>query len=769
MSVRDLRMVPVALAAWVGAWWGTNGSGAAWGATVLVALGAGMVAWRRGSAVVAALACVLLAVGGSGAARAAALAGSPVAALGQDRAVATLVLEVRGDARVHPAQGVRPPYASLDALVVEVDGRGQAWRTRSPVLVVATGAAVAGWSKQPVGTRLRVGGRLEAADPGDPYAAVVRVRGPGALVRPPPASLRLVERVREGLRASVADRRPEPRALVPALVLGDTSALTPAVVEDFRTTGLAHLTAVSGANLTLLLAFCLVLARWVGVRGWALRLVGLGTVVVFVALCRTEPSVLRAAAMGLVALAALGAGGRQAGMRHLAVAATGLLLIDPYLARSVGFALSVLASGGIVWWARSWTLLLRRWLPRLVAESVAVPLAAHLATLPVVAAISGRVSVSGLLANAVAGPFVGPATVLGFAAAAASLLSAHLAALLGFGAAWAAQPILWVAHAGAALPGSSRDWPASPFALGWLGAASLASAFVVPSVLARRWLTLAVALVMVVALVGPPRRPGWPPSGWVLVACDVGQGDGLVLRAGPHDAVVVDTGPDPAPIRRCLSLLGVRRVPLLVLTHFHDDHVGGLDGVLGTGPVGQVWVAPLASPEQGAAEVRTGAAARGIPVLTPPVGASGVAGGVAWQVLGPRAGPTAEVATEGESGRENDASLVVMMTVAGMRVLLTGDVEPSGQEAIVAAGADLHADVLKVPHHGSSRQDQTFLAGTHARLAIASAGVDNDYGHPAPGTVARLRALGMQVVATNEHGGVAVEAPDGRLTVATER
>ena len=95
-----------------------------------------------------------------------------------------------------------------------------------------------------------------------------------------------------------------------------------------------------------------------------------------------------------------------------------------------------------------------------------------------------------------------------------------------------------------------------------------------------------------------------------------------------------------------------------------------------------------------------------------------------------------------------------MMTVTGLRVLLSGDVEPPGQEAIVAAGADLHADVLKVPHHGSARQDQAFLAATHARLAIASAGVDNDYGHPAPSTVARLRALGMQVLATNEHGGV---------------
>jgi competence protein ComEC len=127
------------------------------------------------------------------------------------------------------------------------------------------------------------------------------------------------------------------------------------------------------------------------------------------------------------------------------------------------------------------------------------------------------------------------------------------------------------------------------------------------------------------------------------------------------------------------------------------------------------------------------------------------------------------VAAEDESGRQNDASLVVMVTVAGLRVLLSGDVEPPGQEAIVAAGSDLHADVLKVPHHGSSRQDQAFLAATHARLAIASAGVDNDYGHPAPGTVARLRALGMQVLATNEHGGVALEERRGRLTVATER
>ena len=197
-------------------------------------------------------------------------------------------------------------------------------------------------------------------------------------------------------------------------------------------------------------------------------MIGLLGVITFVGLCRTEPSVLRAAAMGLVALAALGSGARRAGLRNLSVAAVILLRLDPFLSRSVGFVLSVLASAGIIWWARRWAMIMNRWLPMIVAESVAVPLAAHLATLPVVAAISGKVSASGLLANALAAAFVGPATVLGFAAAGASMISSQLAAVFGFGAAWSAQVIIWVAHAGARLPGSSWRWPVSPAALVWL-------------------------------------------------------------------------------------------------------------------------------------------------------------------------------------------------------------------------------------------------------------------------------------------------------------
>ena len=117
------------------------------------------------------------------------------------------------------------------------------------------------------------------------------------------------------------------RALVPALVDGDDAGLDPALADDFRTTGLTHLLAVSGTNLTLVVGFLLVLARWGGVRGRWLYVVGAAGIVGFVLLARTEPSVLRAAVMGTVALFAMGTNGRQRGTRALGVAVLALLLV----------------------------------------------------------------------------------------------------------------------------------------------------------------------------------------------------------------------------------------------------------------------------------------------------------------------------------------------------------------------------------------------------------------------------------------------------------
>jgi competence protein ComEC len=188
------------------------------------------------------------------------------------------------------------------------------------------------------------------------------------------------------------------------LVDGDDAGMPPALEQDFRTTGLTHLTAVSGTNLTLVVGFVLLLARSLGARRHWLTLVGLLGIVGFVLLARTEPSVLRAAAMGVVGLFALGTDGRRRGLRALGVAVTGLLLVAPDLAVSQGFALSVLATAGIVLIGPPVQDALRRWLPAPVAAAVAVPFAAQLACTPVIAGLSGSVSLVAVLANLLAEP-----------------------------------------------------------------------------------------------------------------------------------------------------------------------------------------------------------------------------------------------------------------------------------------------------------------------------------------------------------------------------
>jgi competence protein ComEC len=759
-------MVPLALAGWGATWLATSGARTAMllGAVAAVLCCGSAVlrrsGWLAGLTMVVAVGLVV------GAAHHYRLAHGPVSDLANGGAVAVAQLVTRNDPQLHPAAGAKPPYLSVRAVVTAIDGRGSAWKVHEPVLLVVTGAPIRDWAEIRAGTHISTGARLQQPVPGSDIAAVLRVRAPPRVTSRPTAPLRLVERVRSGLRTSVQHRSAEPRALVPALVLGDTSAMTTTITDDFQVTGLTHLTAVSGANLTLLLAFMLLVARWARVRGWWLRGVGLVGVIIFVALCRTEPSVLRAAAMGLVALVALGTGGGRAGLRTLSVAMLILLIIDPYLSRSLGFGLSVLASAGIVWWAAGWTRILHAWLPKFIAEAVAVPLAAHLATLPVVAAISGRVSVVGVLTNALAGPFVGPATVLGFAAAGLSLLNRTLASVAGFGAAWSAQLILWVAHAGARLPGASWHWPSTPGSLTLLGLAALVTGTAMPLLLSRPWLSLMLTLTLIAALLHSPTQPGWPPKGWVFVACDVGQGDGLAVRVAAGQAIVVDSGPDPVLIRRCLDQLGIKRVPLLILTHFHADHVDGLAGVLDHRRVGEIWVSPFSSPVGEATIVRTVAGQRGVPVRVPAMGERLQVGEVGGTVLGP---VVAQNSAEAESAEQNDASLVVMVTVAGVRILLTGDVEPPGQEALVANGGDLHADVLKLPHHGSAQQDPAFIAGSHARVAVASAGLNNDYGHPAARTVRLVQSLGMTLLRTDTEGSVAITSRNGELAAVTSK
>ncbi|MYR03442.1 MBL fold metallo-hydrolase, partial [Streptomyces sp. SID6139] len=157
----------------------------------------------------------------------------------------------------------------------------------------------------------------------------------------------------------------------------------------------------------------------------------------------------------------------------------------------------------------------------------------------------------------------------------------------------------------------------------------------------RPWWCGLFGALLLLALVRPAPLTrvvtGWPPPGWRYAMCDVGQGDATVLAAGAGAGVVVDAGPDPAAVDRCLRQLGITRVPLLVLTHFHADHVAGLPGVLRGREVAAIETTGFEEPRQEAEFVRREAAGRHIPVTRAVAGEERRTGPLSWRVLWPPA------------------------------------------------------------------------------------------------------------------------------------
>ncbi|MFE7813456.1 ComEC/Rec2 family competence protein [Streptomyces sp. NPDC057433] len=770
----------------------------------------------------AVLLCVAAAAGAAGL-HGADLRRGPVPELAREYAPVTAEVEVTADPRLtrpRAGAGHTAPTAVLiegDVRRVEPEGGGAAAVTRVPVLMTVDtrsarpgpqddGQARAGGAREHApwlgllpSTRLRVEGRLAPATAGgDRFAAVLRVRDDGTgpqTVEEPSAPQRLAGRLRAGLRAATDGLPADARALLPGLVVGDTSRVTPELEETFEETDLTHTLAVSGANFTILLALLLGppgLAQYAERRGLASRLglslrttalLGGAVSLAFVVVCRPDPSVLRAAACGSVALLALATGRRRSLIPALATAVLLLVLYDPWLARSYGFLLSVLATGALLTLAPRWSAgLRRRGTPPRLAEALAAAGAAQAVCAPVVVVLSARVSLVAVPCNLLAEFALAPATVLGFLALVTALPALPVAKALAWCASWPVEWIAQIARTGAALPGAGVDWPGGWTGAALLGALTLALLPVGRRLLRHPWWCGACALLLVLLVVQPPPLTravtGWPPPDWRMVMCDVGQGDAMVLAAGEDTGVVVDAGPDPALVDRCLRSLGVTRIPLVVLTHFHADHVAGLPGVLRGRSVGGIAATGLEEPADQARFVRRLAADRHLPVTRATAGERRRTGELSWEVVWPppntghTAGTWPAPAPAPTPEGPNDASVAMLVRTAGLRLLLLGDMEPPAQRALArspTAGRLADVDVLKVAHHGSAYQDPGLVRRSAPRLALISAGRDNSYGHPAPSTLAALREAGSAVLRTDRGGSIAVlggEAGDGELRVA---
>jgi competence protein ComEC len=246
-----------------------------------------------------------------------------------------------------------------------------------------------------------------------------------------------------------------------------------------------------------------------------------------------------------------------------------------------------------------------------------------------------------------------------------------------------------------------------------------------------------------------------------MVSCDVGQGDATVIRVGQNEAVVVDVGGDPKAIDRCLSDLHIKRIPVLLLTHFHADHVGGLEGAIGNRKVGQIRVSPLSDPPNTTDFVHGVLSNLNLEssVMTYPE--RFVVNGVSVTCIWP-----SELIL-GEGSDANNASVAIAVQVNGVSILLTGDIEPPAQEMIARELPVIDFDVIKVAHHGSSYQSSDFADWANAEIATISVGEDNDYGHPAPETISLYELTGSRVFRTDRDGDIAIYVQDSQIRVAT--
>ena len=628
---------------------------------------------------------------------------------------------------------------------------------------------------------------------------------------PPPSPNTAIETARQGAAAALVAVLPEPEAgLAAGILIGLRDRVDRDLAAAFTTAGVSHVVAISGWNIAIVAAA--VAAAFGRMRRRRRSIATMVAIVAYVAFAGASASVVRAGAMAGIVLLARESGRAGRAAAALGWAVTLLLVAEPRLVEDAGFQLSALATAGLIAWATPLTAWIARTahgrVPGWLAESLGVSFAAQAATLPVVLVSFGRLAVLSPLVNLVVVPLVAPVMAAGLLAMAGGALAlaggpAVLGTILSVPGWVGLRIMVALVDAAASVPFASVTLPppiATTVAAVTVtvivgvhlhrsqGAVGLRSTSPRPAMPAApdatsasapgrgtaakratparsRSTTWSVALLigtLVVAGAVTTSRSGGVARVTVL---DVGQGDAILVEGSRGGRLLIDGGPDPS--RLMVVLDGRippwdRRLDAVILTHPHEDHVAGLARLLARYRVGRVFEPGMRGPGPGYAEWSRRLAASAAPVRL------GLAAGdrlsvddIDLRVLWPIRGRVPTEPPDGGTGI-NNVSIVLLGTVATFHFMLAGDVEEAIDPSLLADHLP-HLDLLKVAHHGSrTATTQAFVDAVRPRIAIASAGTGNPYGHPARATLDRLAAAGARVFRTDLDGTVAVTfAPTG--------
>lgn len=589
-------------------------------------------------------------------------------------------------------------------------------------------------------------------------------------------------------RAISAGQSPGHADLVRGLVLGQDEAIAPTVRDDFRRSGLAHLLAVSGHNVALLGALTLPLTSALGLGPRAGAAVLTALIGLYVPVAGAGPSLQRAAVMGAAALVALMAGRPSSRWYALGLAVVATLALDPRARGDPGWQLSFAAVAGILVLGPGLRSALGA-LPRPVADGAAITVAATVATAPLLAHHFGTVSVAGIAANLLALPVVAPIMWLGMVQAA--LGQAAIAPLghavdgvTGVLGRLNAVPLAYLA----ALAGRFATAPGAAVAVELPGTAAVAGAYAGLGALAlamraggrglepflaqfsagwrrqpRRRRIAAVAATLALLLAGGrwALAPPDPPKRLTVSFLDVGQGDATLVQHPDGSAVLFDAGPREARVTTLLRSAGVRRLSAVVATHASADHHGGLADVLAAVPVDLLVDGGDGTADPPFRALVAGAHRRGIRRVAARAGQTIAAGGLRIRVLSPPPRPPGPPPED-----PNPRAVAAVVESGGFELFLAADAE----SGVLASLRLPDVDAMKVSHHGSADPGlPDLLRRLRPQVAAIEVGEDNGYGHPAPATLAALRAAVPHVHRTDQDGTVSVTVEGERMEVATGR
>jgi competence protein ComEC len=793
-------------AAWAGPWY--------WGLLALGALAAIPFAWRRGMAVALPFLLALAAGAGIGARRAGSMPPGDVGELCGRHVIATGVV-------VTEPEPVGSPPEVRWRFLLQCD----AARTAAGMQTVSGRLAVTAERAPPFGARLAVSGiprrpRGRSNPGGRSRADYWRLRGVFATLSQGPAGWRSfgsatpaagpgwASRFRQQvLLANQRDLSPLAAFMTSSIVLGrpgpapggresgrgeQAAAISSVEAEKietaFRRSGTIHILVVSGSQVTLLLLPLLWLCRrWLWLRR-AAALLAIPACISYALVAGAEASLLRAACMGALMALALSCWRDPDFLNVLGFAGLCLLAINPLLVHDLGFLLSFAAVWGVVvlgplfyeamrrrirllepglprsaWGGLAATAL--RWLLVIVAAAAG----AYLATAPLLSYFVQSDAPVSVLANV-------PAVLLATGLLNLGFLHALLA-MAGTPPHWLSQSINWLAEAlwrcvswFAALAGEH----VAVYPLPLLLAVAIFLLFALAAGRGRHRLAPALACLAaaIVLLEVGERAPALASRRAEVTFLDVGQGDATFIRLPDGKTMLVDGGGlqqsdfdvGEKVVLPALRALRVPRLDLVVATHPHEDHIGGLPAVVEAEPVGLFFDSgqSAASPTQ--ARLLRDLAGRRVRFRLVQAGQRFSLGDCALEVLGP---PRPYLA--GTRSDLNSNSIVLRLGIQGRHVLLPGDAELPAEAMILARGGDLSAEVLKLGHHGSAfSTSDAWLRAVQPRVAIACCGVENRFGHPSPETVERVRAAGVRFHRTDQDGAVTVSLhPDG-LRVRSE-